>query len=46
MTALSSFIKVSKSKPEIYPIIGILSFALSGAAYFGARAMRAPDVVW
>lgn len=46
MSGLSSFIKASKTKPEIYPIIGILSFALSGAVYFGSRAMRAPDVVW
>ncbi|KAI7898710.1 NADH-ubiquinone reductase complex 1 MLRQ subunit-domain-containing protein [Cokeromyces recurvatus] len=46
MTALSNFLKISAKKPEIYPIVGILTFALSGAAYFGARAMRAPDVVW
>jgi NADH dehydrogenase (ubiquinone) 1 alpha subcomplex subunit 4 len=46
MAALSNFIKISKAKPEIYPIVGILGFALSGAVFFSARAMRAPDVVW
>lgn len=45
MTALQSFLKASK-KPEIYPIIGILGVALSGAVFFGTRAIRAPDVAW
>lgn len=46
MSILSSFIKATKGKTEIYPLIGILSFALSGAVYFGTRAIRSPDVVW
>lgn len=44
MSALSSFLKASK-KPEVYPIVGILSIALSGAVFFAAHASRAPDVV-
>lgn len=45
MTALQSFLKAS-NKPEVYPIVGILSVALGGAVYFGSRALRAPDVAW
>ncbi|EPB89876.1 hypothetical protein PS15m_004839 [Mucor circinelloides] len=45
MTALSSFLKASR-KPEVYPIVGILGVALSGAVFFSARAIRAPDVAW
>lgn len=45
MTALSKFLAASK-KPEVYPIVGILGVALSGAVFFGARAIRAPDVAW
>jgi NADH dehydrogenase (ubiquinone) 1 alpha subcomplex subunit 4 len=43
---LQNFLKVSKSKPEIFPLIAILTCALSGAAYYGVHAMKAPDVVW
>jgi NADH dehydrogenase (ubiquinone) 1 alpha subcomplex subunit 4 len=45
MSALANFIKKS-NKPEVYPIVGILGFALSGAAFFGARAVKSPDVCW
>jgi NADH dehydrogenase (ubiquinone) 1 alpha subcomplex subunit 4 len=45
MSALSQFLKKSK-KPEIYPLLGILGCALGGAAFFGAHALKAPDVVW
>ncbi|KAI8370098.1 NADH-ubiquinone reductase complex 1 MLRQ subunit-domain-containing protein [Choanephora cucurbitarum] len=45
MTALQSFLRASR-KPEVYPIVGILSLALSGAAFFGVHAIKAPDVVW
>ncbi|KAI8994955.1 NADH-ubiquinone reductase complex 1 MLRQ subunit-domain-containing protein [Pilobolus umbonatus] len=45
MSILTHFLKNS-NRPEVYPIVGILGFALSGAVYFGARALRAPDVVW
>lgn len=43
---LQNFLKVSKTKPEIFPLLGILTCALSGAAYYGIHAMKAPDVVW
>ncbi|KAI8377552.1 uncharacterized protein BYT42DRAFT_570683 [Radiomyces spectabilis] len=46
MGHLSQFLKISKAKPEIYPIIAILSCALTGAVYVGTHAARAPDVVW
>ncbi|KAI8967401.1 hypothetical protein BDF20DRAFT_900873 [Mycotypha africana] len=45
MSTIARFMKAS-NKPEVYPIVGILSIALSGAGFFGYRAMKAPDVVW
>ncbi|CAO3629823.1 unnamed protein product [Cunninghamella blakesleeana] len=46
MGALHHFIQISKSKPEIFPIVGILGCALSGAVYMSVHQARAPDVVW
>jgi NADH dehydrogenase (ubiquinone) 1 alpha subcomplex subunit 4 len=45
MSALVQFLKKSQ-KPEVYPIIGILSVALVGAGYVGVHAAKAPDVAW
>ncbi|KAI9250744.1 NADH-ubiquinone reductase complex 1 MLRQ subunit-domain-containing protein [Sporodiniella umbellata] len=45
MSALNNFLRNSR-KPEIYPLFGILTFALSGAGFFMYRAARAPDVSW
>ncbi|KAG1472077.1 hypothetical protein G6F56_001755 [Rhizopus delemar] len=45
MSSLNSFLRKSQ-KPEIYPLIGILTCALSGAAYVGYHAAKAPDVAW
>ncbi|KAI8142232.1 NADH-ubiquinone reductase complex 1 MLRQ subunit-domain-containing protein [Fennellomyces sp. T-0311] len=45
MFGVSHFLKNSK-KPEIIPLIVIVSGALGGAAYIGARQAKAPDVSW
>ncbi|KAI9300423.1 hypothetical protein BJ944DRAFT_26187 [Cunninghamella echinulata] len=46
MGALQHFLQISKAKPEVFPIVGILGFALSGAVYMSIHQARAPDVVW
>ena len=45
MFGVANFIKRS-NKPEIIPLIVIVSGALGGATYIGLRQARAPDVAW
>ncbi|KAI8071462.1 NADH-ubiquinone reductase complex 1 MLRQ subunit-domain-containing protein [Gongronella butleri] len=46
MGAVLHFIRQAKNKPEIYPLVGILSCAVVGAVFMSAHQSRAPDVVW
>jgi NADH dehydrogenase (ubiquinone) 1 alpha subcomplex subunit 4 len=46
MSQLRNFIKLSSSKPEIYPMFLILGGALSGAFYMMKHQSNSPDVVW
>lgn len=45
MSALSRFAKQS-IKPEVIPLLVIVGGALTGAAYIGLHAAKAPDVTW
>ncbi|CDS08062.1 hypothetical protein LRAMOSA02011 [Lichtheimia ramosa] len=45
MSALSRFAKRS-IKPEVIPLLVIVGGALTGAAYIGLHAAKAPDVTW
>ncbi|KAL0086771.1 hypothetical protein F4703DRAFT_1848557 [Phycomyces blakesleeanus] len=46
MSALQKFLKLSGSKPEIFPLFGIMGIALGGAGFMAVHQARAPDVVW
>lgn len=46
MSQVSQFIKRSLSKPEIYPLFGILGAALAGGGYMAFHQAHSPDVVW
>ncbi|KAI8883386.1 hypothetical protein K501DRAFT_294696 [Backusella circina FSU 941] len=46
MSQLRNFMKLSSSKPEIYPIVVILGSAISGAFYMMKHQSNSPDVVW
>ncbi|KAI9249669.1 NADH-ubiquinone reductase complex 1 MLRQ subunit-domain-containing protein [Phascolomyces articulosus] len=45
MFGVGKFLRSSK-KPEIIPLIVIVSGALGGATFIGLRQARAPDVSW
>ncbi|KAI8099005.1 NADH-ubiquinone reductase complex 1 MLRQ subunit-domain-containing protein [Halteromyces radiatus] len=46
MGGVMNFIRQAKNKPEIFPLVGILGFAVSGAIFMSVHQARAPDVVW
>lgn len=46
MGPIQQFFKQSVSKPEIYPLVAILTFALSGAGFMGYHQFHSPDVIW
>lgn len=45
MSGLAHFFKTS-IKPEVIPLFVIVGGALTGAAYVGTHAAKAPDVAW